>query len=134
MDPLSTGLWVVGVVYGSYALLSLCFSCIVYAVLVLPILRHSGRGQGVRPWRDACVWGFFYVWMYIFSMILLLPYRLFFGLIQMLFCVDLRSYAIWSEKEKKFFYATPRSFFEDLVQDYFAKYYPPVPPSEFSCE
>ena len=119
-------LFPVVVFYTVYGLLSLCLVPLFRVAVVLPHLRQAEKLTLVNTWSDAFKWGFFYLWMYLVAIVLLIPYRILFAVLKVIFRVDLRKSRLWNDKEKKFFHATPKSLIDEALHDYFAKYYQPA--------
>lgn len=114
----------IAVAYALYGLLSLCLMALFRVAVVLPHLRQAEKLASVNTWSDAFKWGFFYLWMYFTAIVLLIPYRVLFAVLRVIIRVDLRKSWIWTDKEKRFFHATPKTLLEEWLRDYFAKYYP----------
>ncbi len=125
-------LWLIGVYYGVYALISIAVTFLMYRVVVVPILSRAPRMYTVKakPRAIACLWGFWIFWQYVVAVFLLLFWRVLLGILCPFCRSDLRSSTFWTPKERRFLQSTPVQMFADWVRDYFARYYPPVIPPE----
>lgn len=124
MENIEFAYLVVGIWYGTYALLSFVMSCLFRRLMVIPILAHCSIFSPRTIWKESLIWGFWISWQYFFSIPLLTFYKVPFWIIRKCTGYDVTSSSLWTEKERRFYRSTFKSLLLDWTRDHFAKYYP----------
>jgi hypothetical protein len=127
-EVMSFALWMVGIYYGVYVLISILVTWLMYRVVVLPVLRSAPPRytKHVKPRKIACLWGFWIFWQYVVAVVLLVFWKTLLAILCPLCRRDLRTISFWTAKEQRFLQSTPFGMYADWVREYFARFYPPA--------
>lgn len=109
--------------YGTYALISLAFTCFLRRFMVIPLLAEVQTSSSRTIWKESAIWGFWVFWQYLMSIVLLCAYKVIFFVIRKLTRYECSTSVIWNQKERAFLSSNAKSLLTNWVNSHFAKYY-----------